>query len=201
MSLINSWKVVEQFEERMAAYCGSRYAVAVDTCTAAIFLALKLKAPPYVRIPANTYLGVAAATIHAGVKLVLDEPWDWSGQYLLNDGIYDYACRLRRGMFAREMGGMTNDPIACLSFQYRKHLKIGRGGMLLTDNPNHAAWFRKARFLGRSEHNGVPEFLGWHAFMEPERAARGLALMDSLPNHNDDLEFEYPDLREYEVLK
>lgn len=195
--LIPSWNVVEQFEQRMAEYCGAPYAVAVDTCTAAIFLCLKRLDSRWISIPQNTYLGVACAVLHSGAKLNICKS-DWWGAYYLEDRdrspIVDSACRLMRDMYNR--GTLT-----CLSFQVRKHLKIGRGGMILTDDVEHAAWFRKARFLGRAEHNGVPEFVGYHAFMEPERAARGLQLMDSLPDNNPDLVFQYEDLRTYEVLK
>ncbi len=203
--LVDSWDVVERFERRMAAHCGAPFAVSVDTCTAAIFLCLRRRVLTnnlgHVVLPGNTYLGVAASVLHAGVGLYVTEPWNWKGQYLIGDGVYDYACRMKKDMYARDMQGMVNSPLACLSFQYRKHLKIGRGGMILTDSAEHAAWFRKARFLGRAEPNGVPEFLGWHMFMEPERAARGLVLMDSLPDDPPDLEFSYPDLRQYEVLR
>ncbi len=37
----NSYKIVETFEERVADFCGSKYAVAVESCTAAIFLCCK----------------------------------------------------------------------------------------------------------------------------------------------------------------
>jgi hypothetical protein len=150
-------------------------------------------------IPARTYLGVACAVIHSGSKLRLLDA-SWMGQYCLgaDNGlcmdIVDSACRLNAGMY-------QSNTLTCLSFQYRKHLKIGRGGMILTDNIRHADWLRKARFCGRGEVNGVPKFVGWQAHMEPERAARGLVLMDNLPDKNEDLVFEYPDLREYEVLK
>lgn len=193
MGLVDSWKVVEEFERRMAAYCGAPHAVAVDTCTAAIFLCLKFTRPAKVTIPCRTYLGVACAVLHSGVELELSGI-PWQGHYFLTcTGIMDSACSLHRNMYPA--GGLV-----CLSFQYRKHLKIGRGGMVLTDDAKAADWLRKARFCGRAAHNGVPEFVGWHSYMEPERAARGLVLMDSLPDHNPDLVFEYPDLREYEVL-
>lgn len=196
MSLVKSWKVVEEFEARVAAYCGAPYAVATDTCTAALFLCLKLTAPKWVSIPCNTYLGVACMILHSGARLNLCER-DWAGFYYLEDRerspIVDSACRLTSDSYVK--GTLT-----CLSFQYRKHLKIGRGGMVLTDSPTAAEWLRKARFCGRGSHNGNPEFVGWHAYMEPERAARGLALMDDLPRYNRDLQFDYPDLREYKCL-
>lgn len=199
--MIPSWNVVEQFERRMAEYTGAPSAVAVDTCSAALFLCFKRLDARFIGIPSQTYLGVACAALHSGAELDLSDA-DWRGRYLCSvvtrDGylrsVTDSACRLTKGMHVP--GHLT-----CLSFQSRKHLKIGRGGMILTDDAEHAAWFRKARFLGRAEHNGVPEFIGYHAFMEPERAARGLQLMDSLADENEDLVFDYPDLRGYDVLR
>ena len=35
------WDVVDTFEKKLAAYGGSKYAVAVDSCTDAMFLCLK----------------------------------------------------------------------------------------------------------------------------------------------------------------
>lgn len=197
MTLAPSWEVVGQFERRMAWYCEAPYAVAVDTCTAALFLCFKRFKFQTAAMPSRTYLGVACAAKHAGCELYL-RTMDWTGAYTIQDVrggrvVVDSACRLNRGMF----DGATT----CLSFQYRKHLKIGRGGMILTADADDAAWFCKARFCGRAEPNGAPEFVGWHCFMEPERAARGLVLLDSLPDRNEDLVFDYPDLREYEVLR
>ena len=36
----NAFEVVRQFERRIAKYAGSKYAVAVDSCTNALFLSL-----------------------------------------------------------------------------------------------------------------------------------------------------------------
>lgn len=201
---IDSWKVVEQFEQRMADYCGAPYAVAVDTCTAAIFLCLKCIGAQSVTIPARTYLGVACAAYHAGCRLEFDD-YEWEGGYSIETDrgiIVDSACSLNHGLAegVPRIGSLETSLI-CLSFQSRKHLKIGRGGMILTDVESHANWLRKARFCGRTGLNGVPEFIGWHCFLEPERAARGLVLMDSLPDFNADLVFDYPDLREYGVFQ
>ncbi len=195
--LIPSWAVVEQFERAMAEYTGAPFAVAVDTCTTALFLCIKRLDRLWISLPQNTYLGVACAVLHSGAKLNLCKR-DWRGAYYLEDridsSIVDSACRLNAGMY-------NEGTLTCLSFQYRKHLKIGRGGMILTDNKEHADWFRKARFCGRGDVGEPPEFVGWQAWMEPERAARGLALLESLPRTNPDLKFVYPDLREYGVLR
>lgn len=198
--LAKGWEVVGEFEQAMAEYTGAPYAVAVDSCTAALFLCFKRLECERVWIPCRTYLGVACAVIHAGAELRLKDDL-WKGSYYLpvSSGIVvDSACRLNRLMYRRACpyGGFV-----CLSFQYRKHLKIGRGGMILTVSKEDADWFRAARFCGRTEVNGPPAFVGWHCFMEPERAARGLTLLQSLPDDNPDLCFEYPDLRTYDALK
>lgn len=198
---VASWTVVEQFEQRMAAYCGAPYAVAVDTCTAALALCCRSLSPgkETVTLPCRTYLGVACALHHAGFQVQL-EPITWRGAYPIYLGntenrpiVVDSACQLHQGMYAART-------LTCLSFQYRKHLKIGRGGMILTDSEVCAQWLRQARFCGRGTPNGAPAFIGWHCFMEPERAARGLVLLDSLPAVNQPLQFDYPDLRTYSVF-
>lgn len=192
--LIESWTAVAQFEQRIAEYAGASYAVAVDTCTAALFLCCKRLKVGRVTLPRYTYVGVPMAVLHAGGKVDF-EPVFWSGQYHLKPyPIVDSACRLSRGMYKA-------GELCCLSFQYKKHLPIGRGGMILTDSTEHAEWFRAARFNGKPHTSSPPAFLGWHCYMEPERAARGLVLADNLPDHNADLVNSYPDLSTYEVFR
>jgi dTDP-4-amino-4,6-dideoxygalactose transaminase len=67
----------------------------------------------------------------------------------------------------------------CLSFHYSKHIPIGRGGMILTDDKKAVNWFRVMRNDGRRE---IPKelddvkLMGWNFYMTPEQAARGLSL-------------------------
>src|SRR5207247_50606 len=92
----------------------------------------------------------------------------------------------------------------CLSFTGPyKHLKLGKGGAILTDDKRAVAWFKKARFSGRSEcsyhidnFNDNP-VVGWNFYMMPEIAARGIQLMNQFyenkhPKQNDDLILPYP---------
>jgi dTDP-4-amino-4,6-dideoxygalactose transaminase len=53
--------------------------------------------------------------------------------------IYDAAKRFTGGMYVR--GTFT-----CLSFHIKKHLKLGKGGMILTDDQKSVEWFKKARY-------------------------------------------------------
>lgn len=194
------YQVVREFEQAIAEFAGSRYAVAVESCTAALLLSCIYKKVDEVEIPARTYPGVACSIIHAGGRVrFVDRPWE--GVYELAPyEIWDGALRFRRGMY---QGGLH-----CLSFHGRKRLNIGRGGAVLTDNLDAMRWLRLARFDGREECDlsQQKEFriLGFNAYMQPEQAARGLLLFSSL-KHQDlpDLAFEdqhYPDLSKSEVF-
>jgi dTDP-4-amino-4,6-dideoxygalactose transaminase len=191
------WEVVRMFERSVAEYAGSRYAVAVDTGTAALFLACKYLKVGRVSLPRKTYVSVPCAVIHAGGTVEFDDR-RWIGEYTLDPyPIVDSACRFRRGMHRPRT-------FRCLSFQYRKHLPIGRGGMILCDDAEAVRWLKLARFSGRREvplSQDNPTMIGWHLFMEPERAARGLTLLSVLPEDNDDLCFNYPDLSQFEAYR
>jgi len=197
----NAFGVVAEFERRVAEYSGAKYGVAVDCCTNAIFLSLEfLKSQSsaisrVVRLPAKTYVSVPMACKHAGFEVELEDS-PWQGVYQLAPFlIFDGAKRFRRGMYE---GGLH-----CLSFHAKKILPIGRGGMVLTDDEAAANWLRRARYDGR---DGLPydresiSMLGWHMYMTPEQAARGLQLLDVLPEGMADQTEDYPDLRKFPVF-
>ena len=191
------WEIVRMFERSVAEYAGAPYAVAVDSCTAALFLCCKRSNVLCVQVPRHTHISVPTAVLMAkGVPLFID--LEWEGTYPLAPYfIIDGACRFTSGMYQLET-------FHCLSFQYRKHLPIGRGGMILCDKKEDADWFKKARFFGREEKPLAydnPAMLGWNLYMEPERAARGLTLLADLPKQNPDLIFDYPDLSLIEAFK
>lgn len=196
---MNAFSVVSQFEEAVARFAGAPYAVAVNTGTSAIFLALKYAQTkvhaPTVTLPARTFVSVPMAVLHAGLRLRFED-YEWRGVYKLEPFyIIDGALRFRRGMY---QGGLH-----CLSFHARKILNIGEGGMVLTEDADAAAWLRKASYSGR----GAPTYrvedidmLGWQAYMTPEKAARGLHLMEYVEDEEDQV-VEYPDLRNVKVFR
>jgi dTDP-4-amino-4,6-dideoxygalactose transaminase len=195
----NPYKIVQMFEEEVAAYTGAPYAVSVDSCTNAIFLCCKYMEIGAVNIPSKTYLSVPQSIIHAGGEVIFDERMNhWQGLYQLWPyEIYDAAKRFTSIMY---LGGT----LMCLSFHIKKHLKIGKGGMILTDNHFTVEWFKKARYEGRSEKfykEDSIDSLGWNMYMTPEQAARGLALMQNIPEHNEDLKETYRDLTEFPIFK
>ena len=55
---MNAYKVVNDFEKAMADFVGSPYAVAVDSCTNALFLCCKYLKVKEVTIPCKTYVSV-----------------------------------------------------------------------------------------------------------------------------------------------
>lgn len=193
----NAFEIVAQFEKVVAEYTGSPYAVAVDTCTDAIFLCCKYLNVKEVTIPCKTYVSVPCSIIHAGGTVKFMD-YNWKGAYKLEPyPIIDAACRFTKGMYFEKN-------FNCLSFQYKKHLPIGRGGVILTEDQEAVKWFKLARFSGRHEiplTQDIPAMIGWSCYMEPERAARGLTLMMSMKDNNPDLEFNYPDLSKFNLYQ
>jgi dTDP-4-amino-4,6-dideoxygalactose transaminase len=190
----NPTEVVDIFEKKVADFCGSKFAVAVDCCSNAIFLILKyINNPQKVKIPYFTYASVPMQILYAGYEFEFIEK-EWSGIYKLDPlDVWDFAGRWTKGMYE---GGY-----AALSFQIKKRLPIGRGGMILCDDYEAYTWFKKACYDGRDlEKNYMEddiEMLGWHMYMTPEDAARGIILMDNISEINDDSHshMSYKDLR------
>lgn len=185
--------VIRQFEKTIAKYCGAPYAVAVESGTAALLLSCIYLKVKEVEIPKRTYISVLFSVIHAGgsVKFVDKK---WSGEYQLKPyPIIDSAVRLKRNMY-------KPGEFRCLSFQYSKHIPIGRGGMILTDDKKAAEYFRVMRNDGRREipkERDKVKFAGWNFYMTPEQAARGLSLyywrIHGKPDQKD-IKMEYQDI-------
>ena len=195
---MDAYKVVRDFEQAMAEFTGAPYAVSVESCSAAIFLSClwcEVKDIPEIIIPKFTYPSVPASIINAGGRVAFEDiDWQEDGYYHLGRTIIiDSAKRLYRNMY--------NSPyLWCLSFHAHKALAIGRGGMILTDDEKATEWFKVARFDGRHEQsldNDKLAMVGWNMFMTPEQAARGLELIQWLPDKNIAPSDRYQDLSKY----
>lgn len=205
-------KITAEFEKELCRYTGAPYAVAVDNCSNALFLCLKWLNVQGMEIiiPSRTYPSVPAEIIHAGgkVKFYKSPTTKTRGAYQLEPtNITDSSLRFTADMY--EPGEYM-----CLSFTGPyKHLKLGKGGAILTDDGNAYKWFKKARFSGRSECSyheddfDINPVIGWNFYMPHETAARGLMLMSQFYNfdgskkHNEDIELPYPDLSKYALWK
>ena len=189
------------FENKIAEYAGSKYAVAVDSCTDALFLSLKyINANDTITFPSRTYVSAPMAAVLAGCNIKFKD-YAWSGLYRLDPyPVVDSAVRFTKDMYVK-------DTLQCLSFQIKKRLPIGKGGMILTDSKEAERWLRLASYEGRDL--SVPydqdEFamIGWNMYMTPEDAARGILLFDQLSTHNPDscTHEDYHDLTTKEIFK
>lgn len=209
-------KITENFETELCRYTGAKYAVALDNCSNAIFLALYYELYiksciswcEFIDVPSNTYPAVPCEVIHAGMKInfIPVQNGEITGAYQLNPlNIWDSALSFTHNMY---IPGQH----MCLSFTGPyKTLKLGKGGAIITDNEAAYKWFKKARFSGRDECSyHVDDFdknpvIGWNFYMMPEIAARGLLLMsqfyeqDGTPRHCTDLTMPYPDLSKFKI--
>jgi dTDP-4-amino-4,6-dideoxygalactose transaminase len=188
--------IINIFESLLASYAGSKYAVLTDTCSHALFLSLKFRNfQGEIEIPQNTYVSVPMQIIHAGARPIFRFE-EWSGIYELKPvNIIDGAARFTKNMY------FGNNSLHTLSFQIKKRLPIGKGGAILTDSKEAYDWLKLASYDGRnldSEYTSKDhvKLLGWHYYMTPEDAARGIILFSELNEFNlDTMDYKhYPDV-------
>ena len=179
------WDAVTLFEQRLAEYAGSKYAVCVDSCSNAMFLCMKYLGVTgqVIELPKHTYASTPMQCIHAGNRVRFVDQ-EWSGEYEIgNTGIIDAATRFRRGMY-------RENSFYCVSFHHRKTLKIGRGGVILTDDADFARWCRPMIYDGRTKEvmHDVDDYqcIGYHMMMTPEEAAVGLLKLEEIGDNNPD---------------
>jgi dTDP-4-amino-4,6-dideoxygalactose transaminase len=200
-------KITADFEDALCKYTGAKYAVALDNQSNALFLALTYTCIDniHISIPSRTYPSVPCEIIHAGgkVNFIPVEGNTLKGAYQLYPSrVWDSALRFTGNMY-------ISGTFMCLSFTGPyKHLKLSKGGAILTDDFAAYCWFKRARFSGRREcsyHDDELSMLGWNFYMMPEIAARGLLLMQQFydingnPKHNEDIELPYPDLSKFSI--
>ena len=193
----NPYQAVDDFENAVAKYTGAPFAVAVDSCTHALFLCCvyhQVENLPEVIVPSRTYVSVPAEIIHAGGRVTFKN-FAWVGEYQLQPTpIWDSAKRFTKGM---HIAGRFQ----CISFHFSKILNAGRGGMILHDDPTADKWFREARFSGRHPEVSLLEdkirMVGWHFTLDPVFAVQGLMRLSRLSDHNEDQREVYPDLSRF----
>ena len=200
----DAYQIVRDFEQAMSEFTSAPYAVTVESCSAAIFLCCKYLYSQgslnEVEVPKYTYPSVPSSIINAGVKVrFIDLSWQSQGYYVLKPTpVIDSAKRLERGMY-QDFHGM----LVCLSFHGKKHLRIGRGGMVLTDQKCIESWLKCARFDGRHEkplHQDTLTMAGWNMYMTPEQAARGLEQLQWIGDGGILTPDPYQDLSKYKFF-
>lgn len=168
------FELVEEFEKQIATFFGSPYAVAVDCCTHGIEICLRYEESEEIIVPKRTYLSVPMLANKLGIGLRWKDE-DWKDYYYLDDTkIIDAAVLWEKGSY-------IPGTHMCVSFQYRKHLNLGRGGIILTDDEEAARMMKMMSYDGRNNSSNTPwvdqdiKTYGYHYYMTPETAEKGLS--------------------------
>lgn len=169
-----TWEVVDHFEKLVAEFFGAPYAVATDCCTHGVELSVLVSDPvESVRIPRWTYMSIPMMFDKLRIPYTLTSE-EWQDYYQIQPlPIYDAAV-------AWQANSYVPGSLMCLSFQFKKHLPIGRGGMILLDNKDKYNRLQRLVRDGRNRellayNDDIKEF-GYHYYMTPEDAARGIDL-------------------------
>lgn len=170
-STLLSFNSVTLFEQQLAEFYGAPYAVTTDCCTHAIELCLRLSNANNVTTPTNTYISIPFTFIKLGLNWNFDDT-KWKDFYCIgNTNIIDAAVYWKEN-------GYVLDSLMCLSFQFKKHLSLGRGGAILLDNVEQYCTLKKMSYDGR-----IPDIpwsqqdideIGYHYYMTPETAQQGI---------------------------
>ena len=195
------FELVTKLEDKVASFFGAPYAIATDSCTHAVELCLRYEQPYEVTFPTHTYPSVPFLGEKLGLRWEFREE-EWVDYYQIgNTNVYDAAVLWK-------MGGYIPGTHMCLSFQYQKHLKIGRGGMILTDNKEAYEMLSEMVYDGRNSRD-IPwrqqniKTVGYHYYMTPEAAQIGLDQFEEAVLKTPKIwtDLDYPDLRTMDVFK
>ena len=197
-----NFEVVTTFENKISEFFGAPYAVAVDSCTHGLELCLRHTNETKINVPKRTYLSVP----FLAEKIGLEREWrddNWEKYYTINYGdkrIIDAAVLWEKNSY------ITNT-FMCISFQYQKHLSLGRGGIILMDNESDYISLKKMSYDGRLPN--IPwrdqdiDTVGFHYYMTPETAQLGLnklqMAIDTPPRQW--VVTDWPDLTEMQIFK
>ena len=194
-----SFNTVKEFEEKIAEFFGAPYAVAVDCCTHGIELCLRKNKDKVISVPHRTYVSIPFLAEKLGINLAWKDV-EWKDYYYLTNNIIDAAVLWKKDSY-------IPGTFMCLSFQFQKHLSLGRGGMILTDNKKAYESLKKMSYDGRIQ--DVPwreqniTSMGYHYYMTPETAQAGLTKMpDAIKTKPRQwTTSDWPDLTKMEVFK
>jgi dTDP-4-amino-4,6-dideoxygalactose transaminase len=191
-------KVIE-FENKIAKFFGAKFGIATDCCTHALELCLRYTNSKYLESPHRTYVSVPMLANKLNLQLIWKDV-DWKDYYYITDNIIDAAVLWKENSY-------IPNTFMCLSFQFQKHLSLGRGGMILTDNKEAAIELKKMSYDGRlpnvlwREQN--IDTMGYHYYMTPETAGLGLVKfpMAKINKPKEWVVTDWPDLTQMKIFK
>jgi len=193
------FNVVEKFEKKIAGFFGAPYAVAVDSCTHGIEICLRYLKSEKIIVPKRTYISIPFLAKKIGIELEWSNS-KWEDYYFLNDEVADAAVLWKENSY-------LNGKFMSISFQYQKHLSLGRGGAILCPDLDSYNVLKKMAYDGRIPN--IPwreqniETIGYHYYMTPETAKLGLDKIEnairSIPRK---WKYEdWPDISKFKVFK
>lgn len=169
---MNSFSVIEEFEKVISEFFNSPYAVATDCCTHAVELCLRYEKYDNILIPEHTYISIPFTAEKLGLK------WNWQKNYQWRDYYYLGNTNIIDAAFLWERDSYIKNTYMCISFQFRKHLSLGRGGIILLDNKEAYNTLKKMVYDGRTSEKPWGEqninMIGYHYYMTPEIAKMGI---------------------------
>lgn len=165
-----SFEPIRKFENAIADYFGAPYAIATDCCTHAVELCLRYRNIQSITVPKHTYISIPMLSIKLGLELNWKDE-HWLDYYYLTEDIIDAAVLWREKSY-------IPGTYMCVSFQFKKHLSLGRGGVILLDNKQDAIELKKMSYDGRTPDTPWADqnirSMGYHYYMTPETANIGL---------------------------
>ena len=176
-----SFEIVTEFERKISEFFGSKFAVATDSCTHGIELCLRYTGENKINVPKRSYLSVPFLSEKLGIKREWRDE-EWEDYYTLNYAdkrIIDAAVLWKKNSY-------IPNTFMCISFQYQKHLYLGRGGIILLDDENDYISLKKMSYDGRLPN--IPwreqdiDSVGFHYYMTPEIAKLGLNKLEEAIN-------------------
>ena len=168
---------VTKLENKLANFFGAPYVICLDACTHGIELCLILQNIKTISVPKRSYISIPFLANKLNINLEWRDE-DWQDYYIVNKEfkpIYDAAVLWKKDSY-------IPGSFMCLSFQFQKHLSLGRGGAILCDNENDAIKLKKMSYDGRLPN--IPwrdqniDMYGYHYYMTPETAQLGLEKFD-----------------------
>jgi dTDP-4-amino-4,6-dideoxygalactose transaminase len=170
---------VSKFENKIAEFYGAPYAVATDCCTHAIELCLRYEGYNNIVVPTHTYISVPFTCEKLNLKWKF-EYQEWEDFYYLgNTNIIDAAVYWKQD-------GYIENTYMCLSFQFKKHLSLGRGGAILLQNKEDYDILKKMSYDGRDLTQPWTDqditSVGYHYYMTPETAILGSHKFEEVKN-------------------
>lgn len=168
------FSTVTEFEKKIAEFFGAPFAVAVDSCTHGVELCIRYHSLTILFVPKQTYLSIPMLHKKLGIHINWYDA-TWHDFYCVAGNIIDAAVLWRNDSY-------IPGTFMCVSFQYQKHLSVGRLGVILCDNEQDSIQLKKMSYDGRLP--GIPwreqdiDTVGYHYYATPEACQIAL---DKLP--------------------